>query len=144
MCCSNWKNLLVKLISDLFFSNLQKHVIYFYRIKWAFKLECGWPCFIYNKAITSKLEIDWNNFNSFRQSYSKLFRKKKSSFYKNIIRSESTFSKKLWKKLDPYLNPNKITKVSPSLIINDTYYNTPADVASTFSNFFHLLSLIYI
>ena len=38
--------------------------------------------------------------------------------------------------MDPYLNPNKITKVSPSLIINDTYYNTPADIASTFSNFF--------
>jgi hypothetical protein len=61
---------------------------------------------------------------------------KKSSFYKNIVRNESTSSSKLWIKLDPYLNPNKISKVSPSLIINDTYFNTPKDIAMTFSNFF--------
>ena len=84
----------------------------------------------------SKVDTDWINFKILRNSFSSLFRKKKSDFYKNIIKSESTSSNKLWRKLDPYLNPNKISKVSPSLIINDTYYNTPADIALTFSNFF--------
>lgn len=80
---------------------------------------------LYNKAISSKLDKDWLDFKNTRQSFSHLFRLKKSTFYKNIVRNESTSSRKLWRKLDPYLNPNKITKVSPSLIINDTYFNTP-------------------
>jgi len=91
---------------------------------------------LYNKAISSKLDNDWLNFKNIRQSFSHLFRLKKSTFYKNIVGNESTSSSKLWRKLDPYLNPNKITKVSPSLIINDTYFNTPKDIAMTFSNFF--------
>jgi hypothetical protein len=91
---------------------------------------------LYNKAISSKLDNDWLNFKNIRQSFSHLFRLKKSTFYKNILRNESTSSSKHWRELDPYFNPNKITKVSPSLIINDTYFYTPKDIAMTFSNFF--------
>ena len=44
----------------------------------------------YNKSILSKLDTDWINFKLLRISFSSLFRKKKSDFYKNIIRNVST------------------------------------------------------
>jgi hypothetical protein len=47
---------------------------------------------VYNKAIRSKLDIDWINFKAYRQSFSNVFRKKKSSFYKSIVASLKTQS----------------------------------------------------
>jgi hypothetical protein len=43
---------------------------------------------------------------------------------------------KLWKKLEPYINPNKKTQISPKQIINNSYNNSTTNVSNLFVNYF--------
>ena len=45
-------------------------------------------------------------------------------------------AKKLWKKLDPYLNPNKKSTLISSVILNNSSLNTDLHLANSFSNYF--------
>ena len=93
---------------------------------------------MYHKAILEKQNASfldfWAKYKLARNKFSKLFRTKKALYYKKIIEHNSKSSKKLWKKLNPYVNQDKNKFTSPSQIINDT--NDKAAIANGFSNYF--------
>ena len=43
---------------------------------------------------------------------------------------------KLWKYINPYLNPNKTVSISSSDLFHNCSSNSPQDIANTFANFF--------
>ena len=90
---------------------------------------------LYKKAVRSKSKSDWSLQKSIRKKFYNLFRLKKSNYFHSMIHSLSSSSKKLWKKIQPYINPNKKTKIIPGLLLPNTF-STDLDVAEVFSTFF--------
>ena len=78
---------------------------------------------------------DWEAFKKIRNLFSKLFDSKKSKYYVELEKRYGSASQKLWKLLYPYLNPNKKSIIKP-IIHDNVCYNTPADLAYLFLNYF--------
>ena len=92
---------------------------------------------LYNKASHTNLQDDWAMYKRTRKHYKTLFRRKKIEHFNNILKQDSTSSPILWKKLNPYLNPNKQTKIEPSFFsTNNQLSLSPQDISNMFSNFF--------
>lgn len=78
----------------------------------------------------------WKTFSEFRNKYKKLMRTKSAAYYKNMIDDLTVSSAKLWKKLNPYLNPNKKNGANYTDIAGSNPYFTAQDMVNAFSNFF--------
>ena len=63
-------------------------------------------------------------------------KRKKASHFMNFVRNTSTSSPKLWKYINPYLNPNKTVSISSSDLFHSCSSNSPQDIANIFANFF--------
>ena len=69
-----------------------------------------------------------------------MFHRKKSSYFSKFVVSESTSSKKLWKKLSPNLKPNSRQAPNPSLILKGPSINPDLDLANMFCNYFSTIT----
>jgi hypothetical protein len=99
----------------------------------------------YNKAIkanknsnsnllTSKSEFE--EFKNARNKFHSVFKKKKFDYFKNIIDTQSTSSKKLWNNIQSFVDPNKKNIIIPSFILKGESNNTTLDASNCFVNFF--------
>jgi hypothetical protein len=95
----------------------------------------------YYIAVNSKTIGDWNLFKIMRQDFSKLFRKKKSQHFNDL--TKNAHKKKVWKKIHPYINPNKKSKIIPSLFSKHSASSDPTDIANMFSNYFSTITDIF-
>jgi hypothetical protein len=95
----------------------------------------------YYIAVNSKLPGDWNLFKMLRQDFSKLFRRKKSQHFQDL--TKSAHKKKIWKKIHPYIKPNKKTKIIPSLFSKHSSSSEPTDIANLFSNYFSSITDVF-
>ena len=91
---------------------------------------------IYHRAKKKKEKKDWDLYKILRNKFTSLFKFKKSTYYISSINDLSTSSKKLWNKLSSYINPNKKSQISPSLILKSTSSNSSAELSNVFSNYF--------
>ena len=105
----------------------EKEMPYFLRTKAIkFERECGY-----------RSQSIWQHYKTIRNACTSLFHKSKSSYFKKICESTSISSKKLWKKLSPYIAPNKKkAKLIFSLILNNTTLNTDLHLTTSFCNYF--------
>ena len=91
--------------------------------------------YYYNKARRRKEVSIWDHYKNLRNAFIFKFKKKKKEYYHNLTKELGLSSKKLWKKLTPYLKPNeKLTNIS--IHRNGIVQNTPEELIITFSNFF--------
>jgi hypothetical protein len=100
----------------------------------------------FKKAIHNKENKDlnlfhWTNFKSLRNSCHKLFYRNKSLYFKNFITTTSVCAKKLWKKLSPYLTPNRKTLLIASVILPGPIPKTDIDLAFFFCNYFATIAI---
>jgi hypothetical protein len=92
---------------------------------------------LYNKAKKSKTKDDWSTYKTVRNKFTSLLKFKKIVYFNNILNRLSYSSKKLWKILYPYINPNKKQSISPSLILENTSSSNPIlELANIFINYF--------
>jgi hypothetical protein len=91
---------------------------------------------LYRKARRSKLKKDWNLYKSIRSKFASLFNLLKIKYFTNFINNNSTSTKKFWHKLNPFLNPNKKTRISHSLLTSCTSNSSVNELANVFVNFF--------
>lgn len=100
-------------------------------IKLSFKCDRMYSKYLEDKSSENRLE-----FMKFRNKYRSATRHKKSSYYKNFIKNFSISSSKLWKKLKPFFQPNKITTLSPHFfaLVNKNF--NCHDMVNLFSNYF--------
>ena len=73
---------------------------------------------LFNKARKYGSDLDWESYKKIRNKCSSYFHKKKSSYFQNFIESTSVSSKKLWKKLSPYITPNKKSSLISANILH--------------------------
>ena len=90
----------------------------------------------FEKNFECRSELIWKDYKDTRNACSTLFFKSKSSYFKNFIDSTSVSTKKLWKKLSPFLTPNKKTALIAPKILNNTSLNTDFHLSSSFCNYF--------
>ena len=62
---------------------------------------------LYRLARRSKNQESCNIYKLIRNKLRSTTRIKKSEYFKNFLKENNTSSTVLWKKLDPYINPNK-------------------------------------
>ena len=79
----------------------------------------------------------------FKKSCINLLYKSKSLYFHNFISNNSVSTKKLWKKLSPFITPNKKFILISSIILNNTSLNSDLDLAFTFCNFFSTITNIF-
>ena len=91
---------------------------------------------LYYKATKYGSNLFWENYKKIRNKCSSIFHKNKSSYFKNFIESTSVSSKKLWKKLGPYITPNKKSTLISSQILINNVLNTDLHLANAFCNYF--------
>ena len=91
---------------------------------------------LYNCALKTKDPTDWKVYTLFRNKYTSIFGKKKIAYFNNFINTTSSTTKIFWKKLSPFINPNKKCSLSPSLILKNNSHNTILDLGNTFVNYF--------
>ena len=91
---------------------------------------------IHRKALFTKNKEDWSSYKILRNKVASLFSLKKIFHFKNFISNSSTSSKKLWTKLNPFINPNKKSSLAPALILKNTSNNSSSDLSNVFCNFF--------
>lgn len=92
---------------------------------------------LYARAIRNKnLTQIWEQFKAFRKKCALLYSKNKAIYYNNFINNNSSSSKKFWKKLKPFISPNKKPKIISQLILNKTTSNSDLNLATTFCNYF--------
>jgi hypothetical protein len=96
---------------------------------------------MYRRALKSRHL--WDEYKYLRNSCSKLFYSKKSLYFKSFISSVTTSSRKLWKKLLPYITPNKRTILLSALILNNTDLNSDVDLANAFCNYFATITVAF-
>ena len=89
-----------------------------------------------NKCNLSYSSVLFEEYKKIRNKCTSLFHSNKSLYFKNFCNNTSTSCKKLWKKLDPYLNPNKKSTLISSVILNNSSLNTDLHLANSFSNYF--------
>lgn len=98
----------------------------------------------YRKAIAlSQSKLLWEDFKFYRNKCASLFLRQKSLYFKNFISNTSLSTKKLWKKLAPYISPNKKSVLIASVILSDNLNNTDIDLASAFCNYFANVTLSF-
>ena len=78
----------------------------------------------------------WESFRHLKTLFTKEFRLAKTKHFNDFVSKTSSSTKKFWKYIDPYINPNKVIKVSATDILNDQINNSDQDAANTFSNYF--------
>ena len=98
---------------------------------------------LYYKALKLNSELLWREYKNFKNSCSNLFHKNKSLYFKNFINKTSTSVKKFWKKLSPFISPNKKTLLISSVILNNSINNSDLDLATSFCNYFSTITLIF-
>ena len=90
--------------------------------------------------ITKQLKVNQHssgsNSKNFATYVQNLFNKNKTIYFKNFIETTTTSSRKLWKKLDPYISPNKKSVIKSSLILKNKTLNTDSHLANSFFHFF--------
>ena len=94
---------------------------------------------IYTKIIGNLVDCYnplWETYKRIRNDCKKMFHQKKSSYFSEFIMSESTSSKKLWKKLAPNLKPNSKPALNSTLILKELRINPDLDLANLFCNYF--------
>ncbi len=91
---------------------------------------------LYRKARRSKLKKDWGVYKTIRSKFASLFNLLKIKHFSNFINNNSTSTKKFWHKLDPFLNPNKKTRVSSALLSSSTSNSSINELTNVFVNFF--------
>ena len=91
-----------------------------------------------NNDITTSKSL-WSEFKILRNKCTNLFYGKKSSYFKHFINTNELSTKKLWKKLSPYISPNKKSTLVASAILKNTSNNNDLDLASAFCNYFSTL-----
>ncbi len=62
---------------------------------------------LYNLARKNKDVNIWLKYKILRNKLRSMSRFKKANYFKTFINESNTSSQSLWRKLDPYLNPNK-------------------------------------
>ena len=91
-----------------------------------------------------QIKFEFDKFRDSKNQFQSLFKKKKSEHFKNIIDSQSTSSKKLWRNIDSFINPNKKSPIVPNLILKGESKNTTLDAANCFVNFFSTIVNKYV
>ena len=93
---------------------------------------------VYNKARKTKQIEKWNLYKTFRDKYATQFKEKRKIYYNNFLDNNSTSTKKLWNKIQPFVNPNKTTSICPSLITKYCQRNSNPflELSNIFVNFF--------
>ena len=99
---------------------------------------------VYLKAISCKKDIIksqslWSEFKLLRNKCTNLFYGKKAAYFRNFINTNDLSTKKLWKKLSPYISPNKKSTLVAASILKNTNNNSDSDLASAFCNYFSTL-----
>ena len=87
---------------------------------------------LYYKATKYGSNLFWENYKKIRNKCSNIFHKNKSAYFQKFIES----SKKLWKKLGPYITPNKKSALIASQILIHSVLNTDLHLANAFCNYF--------
>lgn len=94
---------------------------------------------LHNKNLCSRSAEDKLEFNRFRNHFRTMVRTKRANYHRNMISTESTSSSKLWKKLNPFINPNKRSMIDHLLFSSNNPMFTAQDMLNMFSNFFSLI-----
>ena len=71
------------------------------------------------------------------------FISKKSDYMKSLIESVTVSTKRLWKKVDSFINPNRKTKIVSNSLLKGQTNNTDKDAANLFVNFFSSITNIF-
>ena len=90
----------------------------------------------YKNIPCEDIKVEFDKFKESRNQFHSAFKKKKSDYFKNVIDSQSTSSKKLWRNINCFINPNKKASIVPNLILKGESKNTNLDAANCFVNFF--------
>ena len=85
-------------------------------------------CFFYKQSLISiKSTAAWSAYIELKNLFSKSFRLAKSDHFKDFVNKSSLSESKFWKYIDPYINPNKRTKLQSSDLSNDDRLLTDQD-----------------
>ena len=87
----------------------------------------------YNKDCSSQ---NRSLFVKFRNVFRSLVSKKKANYYNELVKNETVSSAKLWRRLNPYLNPNKKVGINHIDLDGSDPYFTRQDMVNKFSKFF--------
>ena len=95
----------------------------------------------YHKMIAQKNDLSLNKkdrlkFQEAKTNFQATFKRKKFNHFNKVIESQSVSSKKLWKSISSFINPNKKSQIIPNLILKGHSNNTALDAANCFVNFF--------
>ena len=91
---------------------------------------------LFNKFNKSGSKSDKIAFIQFRNVFRSMVRKKKADYFNDVINTESISSAKLWRRLNPYINPNKKIGIDSTDFACGNPYWTLQDTVNMFSNFF--------
>ena len=68
--------------------------------------------------------------------FTKLFYRKKSKYYQQFTKTLTTSSSKLWKKLQPYISPNKKRSINSYFILKEENDKSDLHLSNKFCNYF--------
>ena len=91
---------------------------------------------LYHQFIKSKNENDKSSYRKARNKYRSLARRKRTTYFSNLVNTYATSCTRLWKKLNPYINPNKKTAINHCLLASNNPHFTLQDAVNAFSNYF--------
>lgn len=91
---------------------------------------------LFNKHIKSGSVEDRRMFTTFRNIFKSLVRKKRATYYSEMIDKLTVSSSKLWKRLSPFLNPNKKAGINHIDLACGNPQYTRQDMVNAFSNYF--------
>jgi hypothetical protein len=91
---------------------------------------------LYNRARKTKNIDMWADFKKARNRVASLLNLKKLRYFVDFTSNTPITTRKLWSKLNPFLNPNKKQPIAPATIISNASRDSPLEVANIFSNFF--------
>lgn len=91
---------------------------------------------LYHQYMRIKSEENKIAYKRIRNKFRSLTRKKKANYFKEFVSNCTTSCSRLWKRINPFINPNKKTLLNPSLLVSGNPHFTMQDVVNAFANYF--------